>query len=200
MVMTPWGYDVDATELPPIISPEELSALSGGRFGADTVGVASVLDAVSAAVRNACGWHVSPVLDVVEATQGPGRALSLRTLMLHSVTSVTECGEELGDGQFEASRNGMIRRLCWREWPRGFGSVVVSYRSGIPAAMAPDLAAVAAQMAANALAAPAGVRAEQAGDVSVTYNTTASGVSGGVRLLDSDLAMLAPYVIDGAWS
>ena len=44
------------------------------------------------------------------------------------------------------------------------------------------------------------MRAEQAGDVSVTYNTTASGVSGGVRLLDSDLAMLAPYVIDGAWS
>ena len=189
MVMTPWGYDVDANELPPIISPGELSALSGGRFGADTVGVASVLDAVSAAVRNACGWHVSPV-----------RTLPLRTLMLHSVTSVTECGEELGEGQFEASRNGMIRRLCWREWPRGFGSVVVSYRSGIPAAMAPDLAAVAAQMAANALAAPAGVRAEQAGDVSVTYNTTASGVSGGVRLLDSDLAMLAPYVIDGAWS
>ncbi len=64
----------------------------------------------------------------------------------------------------------------------------------------PDLAAVVAQIAANALAAPAGVRAEQAGDVSVTYNTTASGVSGGVRLLDSDLAMLAPYAIDGLWS
>lgn len=200
MVMTPWGYDVDADELPPIISPEQLSALSGGRFGADTVGVASVLAAVSAAVRNACGWHVSPAVDVVEATQGPGRVLRLHTLVLHSIASVTERGEELGEGQFEASRSGILRRLCWREWPGGLGSVVVAYRSGIPADMAPDLAAVAAQMASNALAAPAGVKAEQAGDLSVTYNATASGVSGGVRLLESDLAMLAPYALEGAWS
>ena len=200
MVMTPWGYDVDAGELPPIISPEELSALTGGRFGADTVGVTSVLDAVSAAVRNACGWHVAPALDVVEATQGPGRVLRLHTLLLRSVASVTERGQELGEGQFEASRAGLLRRLCWREWPGGFGSVVVAYRSGIPTEMAPDLAAVVAQMASNALAAPAGVRSEQAGDVSVTYNTTASGVSGGVRLLDSDLAMLAPYALEGSWS
>lgn len=200
MVMTPWGYDVEADEVPPIISPGELSALTGGRFGADTVGVTSVLAAVSAAVRNACGWHVAPPLVVAEATQGPGRVLALRTLLLRAVASVTECGSELGDGQFEASRSGVLRRLCWREWPSGFGSVVVRYRSGFSLDMAPDLAAVAAQMASNALAAPAGVRAEQAGDVSVTYNTTASGVSGGVRLLDSDLAMLAPYVLDGSWS
>lgn len=200
MVLTPWGYDVDADAVPPIISPDELSAYTAGRFGADTVGVASVLAAVSAAVRNACGWHVAPVLPVVEATQGPGRTLALRTLLLSSVTSVTEDGEELGEGQWEASRNGMLRRLCWRSWPAGYGSVVVSYESGIPLEMAPDLAAVVAQMASNALAAPAGVRAEQAGDVSVTYNTTATGVSGGIRLLDSDLAMLAPYALEGTWS
>ncbi len=200
MVMTPWGYDVDADQVPPIISPEELSAYTCGRFGSDSVGVYSVLAAVSAAVRNACGWHVSPVLDVVERTQGPGRSVALRTLMCLSVESVAENGAELGEGQWECSRAGALRRRCWREWPGDYGSVVVSYRSGIPPEMAPDLVAVAAQMAANALAAPAGVRAEQAGDVSVTYNTTASGVSGGVRLLDSDLAMIAPYSLEGTWS
>lgn len=200
MVLTPWGYDVDVDEVPPIITPAELSSYTAGRFGEGTVGVASVLAAVSAAVRNACGWHVAPTLPVVEATQGPGRAIALRTLLCAQVTSVAEGGTELGEGQWECSRNGVLRRLCWREWPAGFGSVVVSYQSGLPLVMAPDLAAVVAQMASNALAAPAGVRAEQAGDVSVTYNTTASGVSGGIRLLDSDLAMLAPYALEGTWS
>ena len=200
MVMTPWGYDVDAGAVPPILTPEELGGLTAGRFGPETEGVDSVLAAVSMAVRNACGWHVAPALRVVEATQGPGRAIALRTLMCRSVESVKELGVELGEGQWEASRGGVLRRLCWRQWPAGFGSVVVAYESGIPLDMALDLAAVVAQMASNALAAPAGVRSEQAGDVSVTYNTTASGVSGGVRLLDSDLAMLAPYTLDRAWS
>lgn len=69
------------------------------------------------------------------------------------------------------------------------------YESGIPAEMAGALEAVCSQVAANALAAPAGVSSEQSGGVSISYNQTAQGVSGGIRLLDSDLAMLAPYML-----
>ena len=36
---------------------------------------------------------------------------------------------------------------------------------------------------------------QQAGNVSISYNQTASGVSGGVRLLDSDLQMLRVYTL-----
>ena len=195
---TAWGYSIAATDdgsLPPLITPEQLEEATGGRFGADTPGVSTVLAGVSAAIRDACGWHVSPVLDCEERTSGPGRVIALRTLLMTEDPEVEELGQVLGPGQFEWDQRGLIRRACWREWPEGWGAVVVRYRSGITAAMAPGLVTVAAQVASNALAAPAGVQSEQAGNVSISYNQTASGVSGGVRLLDSDLQMLRVYTL-----
>lgn len=194
---TAWGYSVELEDgaIPPVITPEQLAEATGGRFGPDTKGVAAVLDGVSAVIRDACGWHVSPQLRCVERTQGPGRVIALHTLLMPEVESVEELGAQLSPGEFEFSERGMIRRCCWREWPAGWGSVVARYTSGIPAQMAPALMTVAAQVAANMLAAPSGVQSEQAGDVSITYNQTASGVSGGVRLLDSDLAMLRAYML-----
>lgn len=196
-VATPWGYsvEVEGGAMPPLITPEQLSDATGGRFGDGTPGVETVLGGVSAAIRDACGWHVSPELPCEEATQGPGRVIALSTLYASSVDSVTELGEELGAGQWEWSERGMIRRACWRSWPAQWRSVVVRYTSGIPSSMAPALVTVAAQVASNALAAPAGVQSEQAGDVSISYNQTGSGVSGGVRLLDSDLSMLRVYML-----
>lgn len=200
MIPTPWGYSVDGDSLPPLITPGQLESATGGRFGASAPGVELVLAGVSAAIRNACGWHVSPTLTVVERTQGPGRVIALRTLLVSDVETVMENGSELPGGCCEWTDTGLIRRCQFRQWPGGFGSVSVRYSSGIPIECAPDLVAVAAQVASNALAAPAGVRSEQAGDVSVTYNQTGAGVSGGVRLLDSDLAMLKPYMIEGVLS
>lgn len=197
MTPTPWGYSaaLEDGKLPPVITLEQLHDATGGRFGPDTVGAATVLDGVSAAIRDACGWHVTPELEVEEVTQGPGRVIALRTLLATSVESVTEGGRELGGGEYELGQRGLLRRACFRAWPGAWGSVRVRYVSGIPAAMASSLAMVAAQVAANMLAAPPGVRTEQAGNVTISYNQTASGVSGGVRLLDTDLAMLAPYMI-----
>lgn len=194
---TAWGYAVatDDGRIPPIITPQQLSDATGGRFGKETPGVQQVLDGVSAAIRDACGWHVSPALDCEERTSGPGRVIALHTLLMHGAPTVEELGAELSPGQFEWMERGLLRRACWREWPGSWGSVVVRYRSGIPAEAAPALVSVAAQIAANALAAPAGVQSEQAGNVSISYNQTASGVSGGVRLLDSDLAMLRIYML-----
>ena len=200
MLYTPWGYSVEAHEVPPIITPEQLHDATGGRFGPHTQGVDAVLAGVGAAIRNACGWHVSPSLPVVERTQGPGRIIALRTMLMTGLTEVVENGEALPSGCCEWTEGGLLRRCQFRQWPCGLGSVVVRYTSGIPAECAPDLVTVAAQIAANALAAPAGVRSEQAGDVSITYNQTGAGVSGGVRLLDSDLMMLAPYMLQGVLS
>lgn len=196
-VPTPWGYSIelDGGAMPPIMTPAQLGELTGGRFDAFTEGAEAALEAVSAAVRDACGWHVSPVLTCVERTQGPGRVIALRTLALHKVLSVEECGQVLAEGDCEWNGRGLLRRACWKQWPRRWGSVSVRYESGIPAEMAPALRAVVAQVAANCLAAPAGVSSEQAGSVAISYNQTASGVSGGVRLLDSDLAMLRLYMI-----
>ena len=59
---TPWGYQVETdgdVGLPPVITPQDLSNLTQGRFGPSTVGVEAVLAGVSAAIRSACGWHVA---------------------------------------------------------------------------------------------------------------------------------------------
>ena len=73
---TAWGYSVatDNGSLPPLITPHQLEEATGGRFGADTPGVSTVLAGVSAAIRDACGWHVSPVLDCEERTSSRDRA------------------------------------------------------------------------------------------------------------------------------
>lgn len=197
-VLTPWGYDVE--DLPPLVTPDQLAQATAGRFGPGTIGVFSTLAGVSAAVRSACGWHVAPSLPCTIVTQGPGRVIALPALMVSSVSSVEELGSELAAGEYEWRRDGVLRRCCWRSWPSSFGSVRVSYEAGFEPDAAADLVTVVAQVAANHLAAPAGVRAEQAGDVSITYNQTGVGTSGGVRLLDSDLAMLAPYILDRPWS
>lgn len=200
---TPWGYQVETdgdAGLPPVITPQDLSNLTQGRFGPSTVGVDAVLAGVSAAIRSACGWHVSPSLRCKATLSGGLRLLELPSMLVTDVESVKELGQELQPGAYEWSEAGVVRRCQWRSWPPGYGSVEIEYMSGIPSEMALDLSVIAAQIASNALAAPAGIRQESAGDVSITYNQTGSGVSGGVRLLDGDLAMLAPYMLQRGWS
>lgn len=200
---TPWGYEVGTDEgeaIPPVIGAEQLAALTQGRFGPETEGVDSVLAGVSSAIRAACGWHVAPSLPCRASLDGGDRLIALPALVVTGVESVSELGVELGDGAYEWAANGLLRRCQWRRWAPGYRSVSAVYEAGIPAEAAADLAVVAAQVASNALSAPAGVRQESAGDVSITYNQTGSGVSGGVRLLDSDLAMLAHYRIERTWS
>ena len=61
------------------------------------------------------------------------------------------------------------------------------------------MAQVVAQIASNALAGAAGVSSETAGGVSISYNRTADGVSGGVSLLPRDKEMLQAYRLVRAW-
>lgn len=200
---TPWGYEVGVDEggaIPPLIDSEQLSALTQGRFGPETQGVDDVLSGVSAAIRAACGWHVAPSLPCRAALDGGDRVVCLPALLVTGIESVTERGQELGEGAYEWSQAGMLRRCQWKRWAPGYGSVLVEYEAGLPTAVAAELAVIAAQVASNSLVAPAGVRQESAGDVSITYNQTGNGVSGGVRLLDSDLAMLSRYRLERTWS
>ncbi len=200
---TPWGYEVGVDEggaIPPLIDSEQLSALTQGRFGPETQGVDDVLSGVSAAIRAACGWHVAPSLPCRAALDGGDRVVCLPALLVTGIESVSERGQAIGDGTYEWNQSGALRRCQWKRWAPGYGSVVVEYEAGLPTRVAAELAVIAAQVASNALAAPAGVRQESAGDVSITYNSTGSGVSGGVRLLDSDLAMLSRYRLERTWS
>lgn len=187
---TPWGYRVPA--LVPLLTADEFAAATGGAFSSTTERVQWAIDATSQAIRDFCGWHVAPALGCAADLTAEGRLVKLPTMGVEDVTLVTVDGAPV-DG-YEWTESGLIRlpRTCrpqrWRgvhvEWVAGYGSTSA-------------LAAVAVQLASNALAAAPGVREEHAGQVGITYNQTAAGVSGGVRLLDSDRAMLDAYRIGG---
>lgn len=194
-LVTPWGYTVNADTIPPLMSAEEFETITGGAFTASDARTGAVLGAVSAAIRAYCMWHVSPVLQCTYETQGPGKVIGVPAMSLVSIESVAERGEALASGQYEWQRSGLIRRACFKDWPREWGSVVVDYTAGLDASVCPDIAAVAAQIASNFLAAAPGVSNEKAGDVSISYNQTANGVTGGITLLQRDMDLLAPYAL-----
>lgn len=195
-MMTPWGYTVE--ELPPLLTVAEFIAITGSAFDAADTRIESQVAAVSNSVRMWCGWHISPALTCTARLGGQGRLLLLPSMAVQSVESVTENGTALTDGSdFEWKSNGLLRRMGFRCWPHGWNSVEVSFTSGFDSGAVPELMQIVAQIVSNSLAGAPGVRREQAGQVSVEYNQTANGVSGGVALLPRDLLMLQPYKLTG---
>ncbi len=197
MISTVWGYDVDAEEVPLLIDPDAFSVLSKGRFSPDDPRVKPALAAVSAAVRSYCGWHVSPALDCVAPilADPQQRVYALPTMHIESIFRVVEGGADLDPADYSFLTYGLIRRGGWKCWPDAWNPATVYFRSGFDPGAAADLQIVVYQVAANAIVAAPGVRSESVGDVSTDYNQTASGVSGGVALLDRDKDLLAPYRI-----
>lgn len=169
--LTPWGYEADGP-LPPL---------------------AYESDAASVAIRNACGWHVSPptacrcVIDVDDQTS----SVWLPARNVVSVTSVTVGGVEVTNYQW--SRMGQI--LFSRPIQRGLQAVVVEYVAGIEDAG--DLAALADGIAsrARALASRPGVTSESAGGVSVSVSASMAAASAAPFLTDVERAALAPYKV-----
>lgn len=192
--MTSWDYSVTLAEgetgLPPIITAEQFGTLTGGVMSSTPEQIAAVLETASQAVRDWCGWHVAPVMQCEWTGQGEGRQMLLPCLSVRSIASIAVNGAELAADAYEWRPSGVVR-LAAGCFPPAWRSVEAVFYAGVDATGA--IGAAVAQIAANALAAAPGVRAERIGTASVDYNQTASGVSGGIRLLASDLDLLAPY-------
>lgn len=195
MIRTNWGYDIDADELPPLIDAASFVAMNGAAFAITDDRIEATIASVSAAVRNACGWHIAPSLPCSCDTHAEGRAFSLPAMGVSSVDAIEVHGEAIDADTYEWRRDGMVRRVPPFRWPHAWRSIHVEFTAGYDATASADLAAVVSQIAANQLAAAPGVRREQAGGVSIDYNSNGSGGAGGVSLLDRDIALLAPYML-----
>lgn len=188
---TRWGYSValtGAAELPPLISVDDFTEATDGAMVSSEARIASVLAGASQAIRDWCGWHVSPNLSCTWVGQGEGRLLLLPCMGVTAIDSMDVNGSAVT--AYEWMPNGLVR-LKEGTFPDEWRSVEIEFDAGFDAVGA--LQAAVIQVASNALAATPGVREEHAGQVGTTYNQTANGVSGGIRLLDSDFSMLAPY-------
>ena len=104
-----------------------------------------------------------------------------------SVESLMIEGATVEDYEWTAA--GMVR-LNASLFPDIWRSVECVYYAGFDAGA---IGQVVAQIASNALVAAPGVVNERAGNVSITYNQTGAGITGGVSLLPRDYDLLAPY-------
>lgn len=190
---TPWDYEITNTSLPPIIDASEFDAITGGVMSSTTEQKTKKLEGVSSAIRDFCGWHVSPSRTCVFVGTGEGKMLVLPAMFVSSIEYVRIDGE---DAEFEWQSNGLVRLKSGR-FPDSWRSVECRYTAGVDSSSV--LGEIVAQIAGNALAAAPGIAEEHAGSVGATYNKTGDGITGGVSLLTRDKALLAPYKLVRAW-
>lgn len=197
---TAWGYDVDASSLPPLLSVAEFKTMTGGRYDDDRAELA--IGAASAAIRNACGWHISPSLGCTAVLTAEGKLARVPAAYVSEISKVEERGktrtwvELMVPGEAEWSHNGIIRRCCFKAFPSGLDAVRIAYIAGFDIDAVPDLAQAVMGIAEGVLALPAGVTSESAGGVSVSYASSASSIAG--ALTSGLMAQLAPYKVVGS--
>lgn len=183
---TPWGYEISlrdgSTALPPLMSVDELQTALGRSYTTNKVSWA--LAAVSAAIRDWCGWHVFPRASCEVVGTGDGRLMMLPAIGDVEVDSVSVSGETLDPSSYEWDGRGAVR-LMHGAFPDRWRSVDVAYVAGLDSAVA--IQATVVNTAANYLAMTPGVRSETLGDQSVQY------MGAGVYLTEQDKSALARY-------
>lgn len=196
-IATQYGYDVlvdgDEQTLPGLITPADISQAAGGRIAATDPRLPAVCAAVSAAIRDFCGWHIAPSLQCEFDTQVDTRIVVLPAKLVHSIDRIETEGEEVSDFRFK--RSGLVQFSAHPQNRGEWGAYQISYHAGIDDISSTPILQVACQVALNNLVATPGVRGESVGQVSMSYNLLSDGVSGGVQLLARDKEQLKPYRI-----
>jgi hypothetical protein len=178
-------------------TPAELSAYTKGLISPTDERSQPLLDGATEALRRYAGWHIAPAEDVSAILDGGGEVLYLPSLQVNSVDSLTIDGVPQDLSLFEWSRvTGNLRRKssCGRGFAEVWGGYEVVFNSGYDVVPA-DLKQIVLQVVSVALSSPTGATREQAGQVAMSWATTAPGVSGGLSLLDRDYAVLAAYLL-----
>lgn len=176
-------------------SPTELSAYTRGEISANDERSQPLLDGATAAIRRYCGWNIAPAENVTVTLDGGGPVLYLPSLKVNSLTSVKFSGAIQPLTYFEWSRRtGNVRVAARGDFPDTWGGIEVVFNSGY-AEVPADLKQIVLQVSSLALSSPTGATKEQAGQVAMSWATTAPGVSGGLVLLDRDRQVLDSYLL-----
>lgn len=184
-MMNNWGYIT--SDLPDLLTVAELDALTGYSLSSDEVQKAAMLKAVSAVIRSYCGWHVGPICKCEWHGDAENDFIDLPVLGVKKVDEVLVDGEPV---EFAYKGFGAIRlnSPVYDDWGN---HVTVKFTSGYDTSA---IGAIVAQIATNALVASPGIRNETVSGISVTYNQV-NGMSGGIRLSESDKQALDAYRI-----
>lgn len=149
------------------------------------------LKAAQAAVRAYCGWHVCPQLThTITVDSYGGRTLLLPTKHIVDVSNVTVNGVDYTD-DVQWSEAGILR-LTTGMFPDGLRDVEVSLTDGYEPAAVPQIMALLVTLAKRAQIQP-GIASQSVNGASISYSTAATP---GVALLQSEMALLAPYRLE----
>ena len=182
-MITAWGYEVDEY-LPYLVDVDTFNAMTGGKHYGDAR-VEYALEAASQAVRNACGWHISPSLECTAHVTASGSKIELPANQVTAIDSV-KVGETTLT-EYEWSHLGVLRGC----FPQNLDGVTVEYTAGYDVAAVPDLAMTVAGIVESVLTVSPGVSSESADGVSISYASSASSIAAAIT--SQQLAALAPY-------
>lgn len=217
--LTPWGYIVDAESLPNLITAEDFSNYTNGKFGTTDTRISANIASASASIRNYCGWHISPSLtcgmlynvrDLRDAFVGGDLLIQLPATFVTSVEKVV-----LGavwDAEAEDWRGEIITDPERIDYGMGDGlvrvydvgtldrraKVFIKYTAGFTPSAIPVVKELASAGVVHALTNSYGVASEAAGGVSVSYAASLSG-KGSTALTNDTRAALDAYKARGVF-
>ena len=188
---TAWGYDVTG-DLGPILSKSDFNQMTGGIY-TNNPRVEAALKAATQAIRNYCGWHISPTMSCTAEPNGGSQVLRLPATYVSAISGITEEGQALSSSEYQWRKDGLIRKASLHRWSDNWGGISVSYTAGYPADAVPDLAEAVCAITAGVLAVSAGVVSESADGVSISYSASASSIAAG--LTSQQKSALMPYKV-----
>lgn len=183
---TAWGYDVEALE--PLIYEDDFHDITNNAYK-DNPRVEAALNAASQAVRNYCGWHISPSIDCTAKPAGGASVMRLPAGYVSEINSVKENGNTVTD--YEWREDGLIKRGY--PWTAAWGGIEVEYTAGYDANAVPDLVEAVCAITSGVLSVSAGVSSESADGVSVSYSQSASSIAN--SLTSQMKCALEPYKV-----
>ena len=214
--LSPWGYIYDAETLPNFLNAAEFGAFTNGKFDLDTR-INANIPAATEAIRNYCGWHVSPnltcgmiynVRDLRDAFTGPDLLVQLPATFVTSIDKIIlnavmnqQTGEYEGDDKtddYDLGGDGLLRI-----YDVGFldrkSKIFIKYTAGFPDNQIQAIKELTAHRVTHAVTSSYGVMSEAAGGVSISYNASWAGNTRSTALPDDNREVLNPYKVKGVF-
>ena len=216
--LSPWGYTYDAETLPDFIDTTDFSNYTNGKFGTTDTRISANITSASAAIRNYCGWHISPSLtcgmlynvhDLRDAFVGPDLLIQLPATFVsavHKIVLGAKWDEDAEDWKGEIItdpdrfdiQGGLLKVYDVGCLDRK-SKIFVKYQAGLPGTNIAVIKELTANKVTHAVTNAYGITSEAAGGVSVTYNSAWSGRSSSTALADDTREVLDAYKVKGVY-
>ena len=215
---SPWGYIIDAETLPDFITVTDFLNFTNGKFGSNDTRIIPNIASASEAIRNYCGWHISPslycgmlynVMNLRDSFIGGDLLIQLPATFVTSIEKIvldavwdSDNDDWNGELIIDSDRyeldtaNGLLRIYDVGVRDRR-SKIFVKYIAGFddPAA----IKEITTLRVVHALTNPYGVTSEAAGGVSVSYSSAWSGRANSTALPSEERETLDAYRVKGVY-